>query len=457
MDNITTDTLKTEGLPEFYETINNPRYFLGIIKGNIGDIWMETAHGYKKLNEGSVVPKNAFFSDVKKDYLVEITDCYQYFTDQSKINLIILINSLKGDITRLKDFLTRLKDPKCYVNNPSALVHFTQITDTLPKGGYSNNSPGKDSLKMEGNLVNKAKGLRYNKGKLRYDLLPTFAIEKVVEVYTKGAHKYTIYEDAEGNKINGDTISFEEAIERKLNVVYSGGNNWKNGLDWVETLACAQRHIAEFLKGNDNDIELNTLHLANACWNILAVIESYKIHPDLDNRDLWFKKPLKKVWLDLDGVLINFEDHFIKYLGLSEGHPTDWNDHRFRNEFHKIVDDINFWQSLPSLIEPKELTYPIEGYITARPEIMTDVTKNWLELHGFPKADFINVGSDGKKSEILKGKCDFMIDDSIYNFVDMQSNGVNCFLMTRPHNLKYDVGHFRVNNIKDFLNKVKCI
>jgi hypothetical protein len=35
-------------------------------------------------------------------------------------------------------------------------------------------------------MIKSTQGKRYNKGKLRYSLLPSKAIEKVVEVYTKG-------------------------------------------------------------------------------------------------------------------------------------------------------------------------------------------------------------------------------------------------------------------------------
>lgn len=34
------------------------------------------------------------------------------------------------------------------------------------------------------------KGLRYNNGKLRYDLLEPFALQELVRVFTKGAEKY---------------------------------------------------------------------------------------------------------------------------------------------------------------------------------------------------------------------------------------------------------------------------
>ena len=65
-------------------------------------------------------------------------------------------------------------------------------------------------------------GLRYNEGKLRYDLVPPSASEALAEVLTHGAKKYA---------------------ER----------NWEKGLTWMSVIASIERHTAEFKKGNDFD------------------------------------------------------------------------------------------------------------------------------------------------------------------------------------------------------------
>lgn len=41
---------------------------------------------------------------------------------------------------------------------------------------------------------------RYNKGKLRYELISPIALEEIAKVYTKGADKYTLYDE------NGDIL-----------------------------------------------------------------------------------------------------------------------------------------------------------------------------------------------------------------------------------------------------------
>lgn len=287
---------------------------------------------------------------------------------------------------------------------------------------------------------------RYNKGKIRYELIPNFFKNELAKVFTMGAEKYTIRDE------NG-------------NIIEDGSDNWRKGFLWKDALASVIRHLEKFDAGEDFDHDWPqeildqygpSLHLANAAWGISVLMESYSMHQELDNRTQWFKKPLKKVFCDLDGVLVDFEQHFLKYLNLDTTPPSDWDDARFRDNFEKISNDDNFWLTAPKLIEPIDITYPIEGYVTARP-CDNEITQLWLDKNGFPKKKLVNVGMDGKKSDVLKGICDIFIDDSIKNFIDCQSNDIVCYLMTRPHNLKYDVGYFRVNDFKEFCNKIKSI
>ncbi len=62
-------------------------------------------------------------------------------------------------------------------------------------------------------MINKGEGLRFNEGKLRYDLVEPFAHEKMVEVLTLGATKYA---------------------ER----------NWEKGMKWSIVIASLKRHLA---------------------------------------------------------------------------------------------------------------------------------------------------------------------------------------------------------------------
>ena len=65
-------------------------------------------------------------------------------------------------------------------------------------------------------------GMRFNQGKLRYDLVEPRAHRDMVDVLTYGAEKY--YD-----------------------------RNWENGLSWTSVLASLKRHIAAFEAGEDFD------------------------------------------------------------------------------------------------------------------------------------------------------------------------------------------------------------
>ena len=272
--------------------------------------------------------------------------------------------------------------------------------------------------------MKKEEGLRYNQGKIRHDLFEPHAIDAVAAVFTKGAEKYR-------------------------------PRNWEFGMSWSKVLASMKRHLNAFERGEDFDPETELHHMAHVAWNAMALESYYKIFPEGDDRNLWYKKSLKRVYLDIDGILADFETHFLSYLNLPTDHPTDWNDSRFRDNFHLILNDTEFWLTIPPIVNTIEISYPIEGYCTSRP-ISNEVTQEWLDMYGFPKGQLINVGMEGKKSEVLKDICDVFVDDSIKNFIDCHNNGILCYLMTRPHNEKYtDVGHLRVKNMNDFIQKLK--
>ena len=293
------------------------------------------------------------------------------------------------------------------------------------------------------------KARRYNKGKNRISLIPTEVLEELSKVYTLGAHKYTIYKDKEGNEILGSEILFKDVS--KYEIVEDGANNWKLGLPISNYLDSAFRHIEEFRKGNDID-ELGTDTLYNAIWNLVAAHWTKKYHPQLDDRDIWWKKPIKRVYLDLDGVVFNFEKAFLEFIGEDVISPSDWNDYRFKDNFNLVEYNEEFWENIPPLIKPEDITYPIEGYCTSRP-CSIDAIRNSLKKNGFPSGKIINT--DNKlKSEFID-KDIIMVDDAMKNFIDLHSNGITCYLMTRPHNIKYDVGSYRVNNLKEFFDKIK--
>lgn len=79
-------------------------------------------------------------------------------------------------------------------------------------------------------------------GKLRWDLLPLAEIEDIVRVYTEGAKKYA-------------------------------DNSWQNIPDGFERYRAALlRHMTAYMKGERYDKEAGLMHLAQICWNAIALL-----------------------------------------------------------------------------------------------------------------------------------------------------------------------------------------
>lgn len=85
--------------------------------------------------------------------------------------------------------------------------------------------------------------MRFNAGKIRYDLIPPEFIREVAEVFTFGAKKY------KPNNWKGFTPEQQEEIKGSL-----------------------LRHIYAYLEGEENDSESGLSHLAHAGCNLAFMI-----------------------------------------------------------------------------------------------------------------------------------------------------------------------------------------
>jgi hypothetical protein len=89
-----------------------------------------------------------------------------------------------------------------------------------------------------------SKGMRFNKGKLRYDLLPPESIEELVKVYTMGAEKYA-------------------------------DRNWEKGISVMGCFASIMRHSFAWLRGQTKDPESGLHHMGHVMWNAAAIVTFY--------------------------------------------------------------------------------------------------------------------------------------------------------------------------------------
>lgn len=267
----------------------------------------------------------------------------------------------------------------------------------------------------------KQEGLRFNEGKIRYDLLEPYAMEKLAEVFTKGAQKY---ED----------------------------HNWLKGLKWSNITSSLKRHLAAYENGEDFDKETNLLHAAHIAWNAMALVSHYKYHPQLDDR-LHFYKFDKKIGLDIDGVLADFNGKMDELTNGAVGNPTHWNCPILGKKFAEVKTDPEFWLSLKPMCKPIDLPFEPHCYITSR-SIDPAVTKAWLDNNGFPEATIYCVGIGESKVEVAKNAgIDYFIDDYYKNFVELNKAGICTFLLTRSYNTRYEVGYKRITDFQDFKNR----
>lgn len=296
------------------------------------------------------------------------------------------------------------------------------------------------------------KGRRYNTGKLRVELLPTGPLKKIVEVYTNGAHKYTVYQDASGNKHLGRDIPISEVIKHRMTVVEDGSDNWRKGMSWKETAACAQRHILAFLEGEDIDPDpmMMTYHLANAAWNLIAILEYYSTHPEFDDRSHSYLS-IPKIGLDIDEVLCDWVGPWVKLHRLKT--PTSWFfDRDIVAKFNKMAKAKTldkFYLSLPVKTNPKDIPFEPNCYVTSRP-VATEVTEEWLDLHGFPARPVLTVPLGTSKVEVMKKHgVEVFVDDRYDNFLELNKAGITTYLFDAPHNQRYDVGYKRIKSLKE--------
>lgn len=263
---------------------------------------------------------------------------------------------------------------------------------------------------------NKDKGLRYNEGKTRYDLLPPFAIEQFARVLTAGAKKYS-------------------------------DNNWKLGMGWRKVIASMKRHIAKFEIGEDFDEETGLLHMAHVMCNASFLLEYYKIFPQGDDRDVLFlKRP--KIGLDIDEVLADWVLHWTTHHG--QIIPENWNfDRDINSKFELLKDDKEFWMSIPVKTPPSEIGFEPHCYITSR-IIPVEWTMEWLDKNKFPTAPVYCVGHDDSKVDIAKKSgIDIFVDDRFENFVELTNAGIFTYLFDAPHNRRYNVGHRRIKHLSE--------
>jgi hypothetical protein len=97
-------------------------------------------------------------------------------------------------------------------------------------------------------------GRKDDTSKLRYDLIPPYALEALAHVYTIGAAKY-------------------------------GDGNYLKGMSWNRVIGALMRHLEAWRKGERLDVGDGQLHLASVAWCAFTLMVYEDQHIGTDDRE----------------------------------------------------------------------------------------------------------------------------------------------------------------------------
>lgn len=133
-----------------------------------------------------------------------------------------------------------------------------------------------------------------------------------------------------------------------------------------------------------------------------------------------------KIACDIDDCIANFLGPYYQRFGKPKK-----NDYEITKNVHSMRTDKAFWEGLPVL---ETIDFEPHIYCTKRVNSKT-YTKNWLKKNNFPlKPIYQMYNQNGNKADMIKGRCDVLIDDSYSNVIKCIESGLPALLIERPHN-----------------------
>lgn len=133
-----------------------------------------------------------------------------------------------------------------------------------------------------------------------------------------------------------------------------------------------------------------------------------------------------KIGLDCDDTCNYWYKCYLERFG------TPKNDYVVTKNVKRVLSkDRDFWLNLPVKHKPN---FKVTLYCTKRvnPKAWT---KRWLNDNTYPEAPIYQVICQTKnKADLIKGRVDVFVDDSISNFIAMNKAGVPCLLMDSENN-----------------------
>jgi FMN phosphatase YigB (HAD superfamily) len=145
-------------------------------------------------------------------------------------------------------------------------------------------------------------------------------------------------------------------------------------------------------------------------------------------------------------IALDLDDTIFDFLGAYKAaFPGEKNmqEPKITKNVLSLKRDKKFWEGLPLLEMPN---FEPDIYATKRINSKT-YTRNCLSRHGLPIKPIYQIYTQtGNKANIIKGRCDVLIDDSAFNCYQAMQVGFPAILITRPHNVNSDYP-YRINKL----------
>ena len=133
-----------------------------------------------------------------------------------------------------------------------------------------------------------------------------------------------------------------------------------------------------------------------------------------------------RIGLDIDDCLADFMGSYLERFGEPKRDCEIT-----KNVQQVLIKDKQFWENLPVI---NTLDFVPELYCTKRVNSKV-YTKNWLKKNNFPDKPVYQVICQMRnKADLIKGRVDVFIDDSVSNFIAMNLAGVPCLLYNKEYN-----------------------
>lgn len=136
-----------------------------------------------------------------------------------------------------------------------------------------------------------------------------------------------------------------------------------------------------------------------------------------------------RIGLDLDDTICSFSSGYLKRFG----HFPKYDWAISRNVNHILINEPEFWLNLPIIRMPD---FEPRLFCSARVNNKR-WTKKYLKQHGLYSPLYQIPGYHLSKADVLKHRVDVFVDDSIKNFIDLNSKGIPCLLMDSPNNQEW--------------------